>query len=108
MNCAKLNFSDDFFLYKIYFFLTHIVREQCGHTLKSSLRHILSVDRRDNPVFPTEGSLFKLVQEYAGIGKGQFIKQFHEIFVHKFFKLVYLFFYDKHFFREITQQHKYH
>jgi len=44
------------------------VREQCGHTLKSSLRHILSVDRRDNPVFPTEGSLFKLVQEYAGIG----------------------------------------
>ena len=42
--------------------------EQCGHTLKSALRHILSVDRRDNPVFPTEGSLFKLQQEFAGIG----------------------------------------
>ena len=44
------------------------VREQCGHTLKSALRHILCVDRRDNPVFPSEGSLFKLVQEYAGLG----------------------------------------
>ena len=44
------------------------VREQCGHTLKSALRHILSVDRRDNPVFPTEGSLFKLNQEFAGLG----------------------------------------
>lgn len=44
------------------------VREQCGHTLKSALRHILSVDRRDNPVFPTEGSLFKLYQEFAGLG----------------------------------------
>ena len=77
------NFSVYFFLYKIYFFLTHIVREQCGHTLKSSLRHILSVDRRDNPVFPTEGSLFKLVQEYAGIGKVQFVVQFHGIFVYK-------------------------
>ena len=53
-------------------------------------------------MFPTEGSLFKLVQEYAGIGKGQFAKQFHEIFVHKNFKLVYLFFCDKNLFREIT------
>jgi outer membrane protein insertion porin family len=44
------------------------VREQCGHSLKSALRHILCVDRRDNPVFPTEGSLFKLSQEYAGLG----------------------------------------
>ena len=44
------------------------VREQCGHTLKSALRHILSVDRRDNPVFPTEGSFFKLFQEFAGLG----------------------------------------
>ena len=63
------------------FSFSNIVREQCGHTLKSSLRHILSVDRRDNPVFPTEGSLFKLVQEYAGIGKVQFVVQFHGIFV---------------------------
>jgi len=44
------------------------VREQCGHSLKSALKHILSVDRRDNNVFPTEGSFFKLYQEFAGIG----------------------------------------
>lgn len=44
------------------------VREQVGHSLKSALRHILTVDRRDNPVFPVEGSLFRLTQEYAGLG----------------------------------------
>ena len=44
------------------------VREHCGHTLKSALKHVLSVDRRDNTVFPTEGSLFKLSQEFAGLG----------------------------------------
>lgn len=38
------------------------VREQCGHTLKSAIKHILTVDRRDNPIFPAEGSLFKLSQ----------------------------------------------
>ena len=44
------------------------VREQCGHTLKSALRHILCVDRRDSSVFPTEGSFFKIFQEFAGLG----------------------------------------
>merc|ERR1719187_2523137 len=44
------------------------VREHAGHSLKSSLKHILSVDRRDNIVFPTQGSLFKLSQEFAGLG----------------------------------------
>ena len=39
-----------------------------GHTLKSSLKHILCVDRRDNTIFPTEGTLFKLSQEFAGLG----------------------------------------
>ena len=39
-----------------------------GHTLKSALRHILCVDRRDNPIFPKEGTLFKLNQEFAGLG----------------------------------------
>ena len=38
------------------------VRQQCGHTLKSAVKHILTVDRRDNPIFPGEGSLFKLSQ----------------------------------------------
>lgn len=44
------------------------VREQCGHSLKSSLKHILTVDRRDNPIFPSEGSFFRLSQEFAGLG----------------------------------------
>merc|ERR1712173_236338 len=44
------------------------VRENSGHSLKSSLRHILCVDRRDSPVFPTRGSFFKLIQEFAGLG----------------------------------------
>lgn len=44
------------------------VREHSGHSLKSSLRHILCVDRRDSTVFPTQGSLFKVTQEFAGLG----------------------------------------
>jgi len=44
------------------------VREQAGHSLKSSLKHILSVDKRDELIFPREGSLFRLSQEFAGLG----------------------------------------
>jgi len=44
------------------------VREHSGHTLKSAVRHILCVDRRDNTIFPTEGTLFRLTQEFAGLG----------------------------------------
>jgi len=44
------------------------VREHSGHTLKSAIRHILCVDRRDDKIFPKEGTLFKLNQEFAGLG----------------------------------------
>jgi len=44
------------------------VREHCGHSLKTALQHILTVDRRDDPLFPNEGSLFRLTQEFAGAG----------------------------------------
>ncbi|XP_069685589.1 sorting and assembly machinery component 50 homolog isoform X1 [Periplaneta americana] len=44
------------------------VREQTGPSLKSSVRHILSLDCRDTPIFPTCGSLVKLTQELAGLG----------------------------------------
>jgi len=44
------------------------VREESGHTLKSSIKHILKFDTRDNPMIPREGSLVKLQQEYAGLG----------------------------------------
>lgn len=46
------------------------VREQAGHSVKSALKHILTVDRRDEKVFPREGSLFRLTQEFAGFGGG--------------------------------------
>ncbi|CAH0549617.1 unnamed protein product [Brassicogethes aeneus] len=44
------------------------VREQSGLSLKSALRHILSMDLRDDLIFPTQGSLFELTSEFAGLG----------------------------------------
>jgi len=47
---------------------SYAVREQSGHSFKSALRHILTVDHRDRPIFPNSGVLLKFVQEYAGVG----------------------------------------
>ncbi|XP_049767186.1 sorting and assembly machinery component 50 homolog B [Schistocerca cancellata] len=44
------------------------VREQAGPTLKSSIRHIITADRRDAPIFPSKGGLFQLTTEFAGLG----------------------------------------
>lgn len=44
------------------------VREEAGHSLKSAVKHILTMDRRDSPILPTRGLLFKLQQEFAGLG----------------------------------------
>ncbi|KAH3857700.1 sorting and assembly machinery component 50 homolog [Dreissena polymorpha] len=44
------------------------VREQAGHSLKSSLIHTYVRDTRDDMVLPTRGTLLKMTQEYAGIG----------------------------------------
>lgn len=44
------------------------VRQEAGHSLKSSIKHTVSLDLRDNPVIPNYGHLFKLQQEYAGLG----------------------------------------
>ena len=38
------------------------VRENSGHTLKSSLKHVLTCDRRDNAIFPSVGSLLRMSQ----------------------------------------------
>ncbi|XP_065556123.1 sorting and assembly machinery component 50 homolog [Artemia franciscana] len=46
------------------------VREHSGHSLKSSLKHALVADTRDSNVFPTEGVLFRVIQEYAGFAGG--------------------------------------
>ncbi|KAI2810955.1 sorting and assembly machinery component 50 [Blomia tropicalis] len=56
------------------------IREQLGHSLKSSLSHIYTFDHRDHPVLPTRGFMFKLLNEYAGFHKDggvSFLK--HEI-----------------------------
>ncbi|XP_046382393.1 sorting and assembly machinery component 50 homolog B [Ischnura elegans] len=45
-----------------------LVREQSGHSLKSAFRHIAVSDTRDAAVFPSTGTLFKVIQEVAGIG----------------------------------------
>lgn len=44
------------------------VRKDSGHTFKSSLKHIVTSDTRDSPIFPTGGSLIKLTTELAGLG----------------------------------------
>ncbi|KRT78801.1 hypothetical protein AMK59_6551, partial [Oryctes borbonicus] len=44
------------------------VREQSGATLKSALQHILTIDRRDDKIFPSCGSLFEYTVELAGLG----------------------------------------
>uniref|UniRef100_A0A224XJ05 Putative sorting and assembly machinery sam50 protein n=1 Tax=Panstrongylus lignarius TaxID=156445 RepID=A0A224XJ05_9HEMI len=44
------------------------LRETTGHSLKSSVRHIATVDYRDSKVFPTCGSMYKFISEFAGLG----------------------------------------
>jgi len=44
------------------------VRSQSGHSFKSSLRHILTIDHRDDRIYPSSGVLLKLAQEFAGLG----------------------------------------
>ncbi|XP_078050296.1 sorting and assembly machinery component 50 homolog B isoform X2 [Augochlora pura] len=44
------------------------VREQSGPSLKSALRHICSIDKRDSTIFPTMGSLVQFSTEVAGLG----------------------------------------
>lgn len=47
---------------------TFPVREQAGHSLKSALRHVIHYDNRDSAVFSNRGTLFRMVQELAGLG----------------------------------------
>lgn len=54
------------------------IREQLGHSLKSSISHVYTYDRRDHAILPTSGFMFKLLNEYAGFHKDggvSFLKQ---------------------------------
>ena len=44
------------------------VRENAGHSLKSSLKHIFTSDGRNDWIFPSSGHLLKHTLEYSGIG----------------------------------------
>ena len=60
------------------------IREQCGHSVKSAIKHVFTSDGRDHWVLPTNGSLLKHVLEYAGIGGDtHFVKSELELQVNK-------------------------
>ncbi|XP_076450152.1 sorting and assembly machinery component 50 homolog [Babylonia areolata] len=62
------------------------VREQAGHSLKSSLKHVFVRDQRDDSILPSTGSLLRLSQEYAGLGGNvEFSKQELELQFNKSF-----------------------
>ncbi|XP_035456262.1 sorting and assembly machinery component 50 homolog A [Spodoptera frugiperda] len=44
------------------------VRESSGPQLKSMVRHMISVDQRDEAVFPTRGARLHICNELAGLG----------------------------------------
>lgn len=44
------------------------VREQAGHSLKSSIKHEFVCDTRDDAIIPRKGILIKVINEYAGLG----------------------------------------
>uniref|UniRef100_A0A2A4JH01 Bacterial surface antigen (D15) domain-containing protein n=1 Tax=Heliothis virescens TaxID=7102 RepID=A0A2A4JH01_HELVI len=46
------------------------VRESSGPQMKSILRHIVCVDHRDEPIFPTRGTWVQFTSELAGLGGG--------------------------------------
>ncbi|KAF9407758.1 hypothetical protein HW555_012322 [Spodoptera exigua] len=46
------------------------VRESSGPQMKSILRHIVCVDHRDEPMFPTRGTWMQFTSELAGLGGG--------------------------------------
>ncbi|KAJ8269555.1 hypothetical protein COCON_G00121620 [Conger conger] len=57
------------------------VREESGHSLKSSLSHAMVIDTRNSAIFPKKGALLKINQELAGYSGGDvsFLKEDFEI-----------------------------
>ncbi|XP_026328203.1 sorting and assembly machinery component 50 homolog, partial [Hyposmocoma kahamanoa] len=46
------------------------VRESSGPQMKSILRHIVTVDHRDEPIFPSKGTWVQFSSEVCGLGGG--------------------------------------
>ena len=54
---------------------SHVIRDQAGESIKSSLVHTWNLSTRDSSVFPTCGHLIRLVNEISGLGgDSRFIK----------------------------------
>ncbi|XP_036376104.1 sorting and assembly machinery component 50 homolog B isoform X2 [Megalops cyprinoides] len=61
------------------------VREESGHTLKSSLSHAMVIDTRNSAILPKKGALLKINQELAGYtgGDASFLKEDFELQLNK-------------------------
>ncbi|KAI1238875.1 Sorting and assembly machinery component 50, partial [Lamprotornis superbus] len=61
------------------------VREESGHSLKSSLSHAMVVDSRNSTILPKRGALLKINQELAGYTGGDvsFLKEDFELQLNK-------------------------
>lgn len=59
------------------------LREESGFSVKSSIKHITTIDTRDSKVLPNEGAFFQMVMEVAGFGsdvkflRNHFTSQFY-------------------------------
>ncbi|KAM8974549.1 sorting and assembly machinery component 50 homolog isoform 1-T1 [Pelodytes ibericus] len=61
------------------------IREESGHTLKSSLSHAMVIDSRNSSILPKRGALLKINQELAGYTGGDvsFLKEDFELQLNK-------------------------
>uniref|UniRef100_UPI00398EF9AB sorting and assembly machinery component 50 homolog n=1 Tax=Pristiophorus japonicus TaxID=55135 RepID=UPI00398EF9AB len=57
------------------------VREESGHSLKSSISHAMAIDTRNSAILPKRGALLKINQELAGYTGGDvsFLKEDFEL-----------------------------
>lgn len=59
------------------------LREESGYSVKSSIKHITTIDTRDSKVLANEGVFFQMVMEVAGFGgdvrflRNHFTSQFY-------------------------------
>lgn len=59
------------------------LREESGFSVKSSIKHITTIDTRDSKVLANEGVFFQMVMEIAGFGgdvrflRNHFTSQFY-------------------------------
>lgn len=53
---------------------SNAIRQQLGHSVKSSVKHTFKVDRRDNPFRPSAGWALRTTSELAGVGPSDLLR----------------------------------